>query len=96
MFNFSANAHFDCLSNAILITQEVTPKTKKSISPGNKKFSKREFFNKDKGKPPNSFPEGEIINIVPPIMELSPRKVSKAIRIFLVVVVFIGIVYFWF
>ena len=31
----------------------------------------------DRGKPPNNFPEGEIINAPPPPMALSPRNASN-------------------
>ena len=55
------------------------------IIPGIKKLSKGEFFKIDKGKPPSSLPDGEIINAPPPPNALIPRKPSKTKCIILAV-----------
>ena len=51
--------------------------------PGIKKSVKGEFLKIDRGNPPSSLPEGEIIKAPPPLAALSPRKDNKQSRIFL-------------
>ena len=64
------------------------PNTINKIIPGIKKLLKGEFSNIDKGIP-NSLPDGEIINMVPPKIAPNPRIANKKMRRFLIAFVFI-------
>ncbi len=57
--------------------------------PGTRKLVKGKCSKIDKGKPPNNFPDGEIIKAPPPPIALNPRNANKIIRIFHAVFVFI-------
>ena len=55
----------------------IIPKTTKRIMPGIKKSLKGDRSKIVKGKPPNNFHKGEIINAPPPRVALTPRKESS-------------------
>jgi hypothetical protein len=61
--------------------QGKSPKTTNKIMPGIKKLGKGAFRKIDKGNPPSSLPEGEIIKDPPPPTALNPRKHNKQSRI---------------
>jgi hypothetical protein len=50
------------------------PNTKNKMIPGMRKFEKGEFFRMDKGNPPNKLPDGEMINVPPPPIALTPKN----------------------
>ena len=75
--NRSANTELYFFSRVNANRIGIIPKTTKRIMPGIKKSLKGDRSKIVKGKPPNNFPKGEIINAPPPQMALTPRKESS-------------------
>lgn len=74
---YSANLLSVFLNKKYTNTLGISPKTVNNIMPGIKKSLKGDRAKMDKGKPPNNFPEGEIIKAAPPPTALNPRKDSN-------------------
>lgn len=85
----SANAEDVLLRKAKMSRAGKSPNKTNKIMPGIRKSVNGEFFKIDKGRPPSSLPDGEIINAPPPPMALSARKANKSKWIFLAVLDFI-------
>jgi hypothetical protein len=80
--NSSANLFCGLFIKAKINPIGTNPSTLNKIIPGIKKLLKGELSNIDKGIP-NSLPDGEIINMVPPKIAPNPRSANKKIRRFL-------------
>jgi hypothetical protein len=74
------------LIKAAASTIGIIPSIVNKIIPGNKKLLNGEFSNKDKGIP-NSLPDGEMINTLPPNIAPNPRNINKIISRFLIVMI---------
>lgn len=80
--NFSANELLGLLISAIDVRHGNSPRIRKRITPGMRKFEKGEWSKIDIGKSPINLPEGEIIKKAPPPVALSPRNESKNTSMF--------------